>query len=40
MLLKRGKTQNAISRHLFNLENDPPLYTTAIDYVYFDNKWS
>ena len=40
MLLNKGKTQTAISKHVFNLENDPPLYATATDYVYFDNKWS
>jgi len=40
MLIKRGKTKDIISRHLYNLENDPPLYATAIDYVYFDSKWS
>ncbi len=39
-LLSKGKIQNIISRHRYNLENDPPLYATAIDYVYFDNKWS
>ena len=40
-LLKRGKTKDVISRHLFNLENDPPLYATAVDYVFYkDNKWS
>jgi hypothetical protein len=39
-LIKRGKTRDIVSKHLFNLENDPPLYATAIDYVYFDNKWS
>lgn len=40
MLLDRGKTQTVVSKHLFNLENDPPLYSTAVDYVYFDHKWS
>jgi len=39
-LLKKGKTKDFISAHLFNLENDPPLYTTALDYVYYDGKWS
>jgi hypothetical protein len=40
MLLSKGKTQNAVTRHKFNLKNDPPLYVTAVDYVYFDTKWS
>jgi hypothetical protein len=40
MLLQRGKTRDLVSMHLYNLENDPPLYATAIDYVYYDGKWS
>lgn len=40
MLVKKGKTKDIISHHLYNLENDPPLYATAVDYVYFDFKWS
>jgi hypothetical protein len=40
-LLNRGKTQDAISAHLYNLDNDPPLYATAIDYVFHNGKsWS
>lgn len=40
MLLKKGKTKYPISRHLFNLDNTPPLYSTALDFVYYDGKWS
>jgi len=40
MLIQRGKTRDIMSRHLYNLENDPPLYATALDYVYYVNKWS
>ena len=40
MLIKKGKTKDIISHHLYNLKNDPPLYATAIDYVHFDSKWS
>jgi len=40
MLINKGKTKDIVSRHLYNLENDPPLYATAIDYVYYDKKWS
>jgi len=40
MLISKGKTKDIISHHLYNLENKPPLYATAIDYVYFDSKWS
>jgi len=40
ILINKGKTKDLISRHLYNLENDPPLYATAIDYVYYDQKWS
>jgi hypothetical protein len=39
-LIQKGKTRDAISMHLFNLENDPPLYPIAVDYVYYDGKWS
>ena len=40
MLLQRGKTKDLISMHLYNVENDPPLYATALDYVYYNGKWS
>lgn len=40
MLISKGKTKDIISRHLFNLKNVPPLYATAVDYVFFDTKWS
>ena len=40
MLIQRGKTKDVISRHLSNMQNDPPLYCTAIDYVYYDERWS
>jgi len=40
MLINKGKTKNIISNHLYNLENDPPLYAMAVDYVYYDKKWS
>ncbi|MCP4370029.1 MAG: M15 family metallopeptidase [Deltaproteobacteria bacterium] len=40
MLVSKGKTKDIISHHLYNLKNDPPLYATAVDYVYFDSKWS
>ena len=40
MLLNKGKTKDLICMHIYNLENDPPLYATAVDYVYFDFKWS
>jgi hypothetical protein len=40
MLIQKGKTRDIVSMHLYNLENDPPLYATAIDYVYYDGKWS
>jgi hypothetical protein len=40
MLIQRGKTKDIVSRHLYNLDNDPPLFATAVDYVYYDKKWS
>ena len=40
ILIQKGKTKDLLSRHLFNLENDPPLYATAVDFVFYDGKWS
>ncbi len=40
ILLERGKSTDIMSGHLFNLENNPPLYATAVDFVYYDTKWS
>lgn len=40
VLLQRGKTKDILSKQLFNLENDPPLYAMAVDYVYYNEKWS
>ena len=39
-LLKKGKSKDIMSRHLFNLDTNPPLYATAVEYVYYDGKWS
>ena len=39
-LLKKGKTRNVLSRHIYDLNNSPPLYASAVDYVYYNNKWS
>ena len=39
-LLSKGRTKDVISRHLYNLGNDPALFCTAVDYVYYDGKWS
>lgn len=39
-LINRGRTKDLISGHLYNLENDPPLYASAIDYVFYDGRWS
>jgi hypothetical protein len=40
MLISKGRTKDCISGHLYNLENDPPLYTRAVDYVFYDGRWS
>ena len=41
MLVNKGKTKDVMSKHLFNLKNNPPLYATALDYVvYCNGKWS
>ena len=39
-LIHKGKTKDILSRHTYNLENDPPLYTTAVDYVFYNGRWS
>lgn len=41
MLIQRGKTKDILSGHLYNLNNNPPLYAISVDYVVFlDCKWS
>jgi hypothetical protein len=39
-LLSKGRTQDVFSHHLHNLEVFPSLYSIAVDYVYYDGKWS
>jgi len=40
-LLSKGRTQNILTKHLYDLTNkDKPLYAAAVDYVYYDGKWS
>lgn len=39
-MIQKGKAKDIISRQLFNLENDPPLYATGLEYVYYDGRWS
>jgi len=40
-LLQKGRTQDVFSNHLCDL-TDPlsPLYAIAVDFVYYDGKWS
>ena len=40
MLISKGRTKDYISGHLYNLKNDPPLYARAVDYVFYDGRWS
>lgn len=43
MLFSHGKAQSAISEHLFDLEAKPPIFATAMCYVYLDPEtggWS
>jgi len=37
-LINAGKERRIISPHLYNLKSVPPLYTTAVDYVFKKNK--
>lgn len=39
-LLSKGRTQNMFSKHVFSLEGDIPLYSEAMDYVFYDGRWS
>lgn len=39
-LLSKGRTQDIFSHHLYDLEITPNLYSVAVDYVYYDGKWS
>ena len=39
-LMNKGKEFSVISPHFFDLKSDPPLYASAISYVYYDKKWS
>lgn len=39
-LLDKGRTKDLLSRHLFDIDIDPKQFCTAVDYVYYDGKWS
>lgn len=40
-LLSKGRTQNIISKHLYDLNNEEmPLYSEAVDFVFYDGRWS
>jgi len=40
-LLSKGRTQDVLSNHLYDFsDKDSPLYAIAVDFVYFDGKWS
>lgn len=40
LLLSKGKTRSPVSRHLYNMDNDPILYCTSVDYVHYNGRWS
>ena len=40
LLLSKGRTQNVFSKHLYSFEGDTPLYSVAVDYVFYNGKWS
>ena len=40
LLIQKGKSRDIMSRHIFDMNLDPPLYATAVDYVYYNTKWS
>lgn len=39
-LAQKGKARTLISRYVFDLDADPPLYSTAVNFVYYTNRWS
>lgn len=41
MLFSRGKVMSGVSEHMFDLSADPPIYASAVCYVYNDGTgWS
>jgi hypothetical protein len=40
LLLEKGKTKDSNSSHLYDFSMNPPLYSTAVDYVFYKNHWS
>jgi len=39
-LLTKGRTQTVYSKHSYCLDSDVPLYSVAVDYVFFNGRWS
>ena len=39
-LISKGKTQDLLSRHLYNFSGDVPLYASAVDFVLYETRWS
>ena len=39
-LIEKGKAKTFVSRYVFDLNTDPPLYSTAVNFVYYTNRWS
>lgn len=39
-LVNKKKTRTLVSRYLYNLACSPPLYSSAISYVFYDTSWS
>ena len=41
-LIDKGKTLNIFSKHLydFKISETEPLYSAAVDFVFYDGKWS
>ncbi len=40
MLLDKRKVNSVMSPLFFNVDHDPPIYSTALVYVYYDGRWS
>lgn len=39
-LLGKRKARSAFSRHFYSFETDVKCYSTAVDFVYYDTRWS
>lgn len=39
-LIKKRKQRTLVTRYLMDLNSAPPIYSTAVNYVYYTSRWS